>query len=125
LIRIAFRDPIESAGVSGHFQGAAQNAIHAYTQLLGNFGGELAKSSSEPQVAPVSLVSVPKSLKSKAETSSKKKDKSEGQGEGEGESKGKVKSLSEKKLLKQKSSKQSFNADAGEAGETEEGVDEE
>jgi hypothetical protein len=130
LIRIAFRDPIESAGVSGYFQKAAQNAIHAYSQLLGNFGGELAKSSSESQVAPVSLVSVPKSLKSKAETSSKKKEKSEGEGDVEGESKSKGKSLTEKKLLKQKSSKQSLSADAGEAKEEldetlGEGVDEE
>lgn len=130
LIRIAFRDPIESVGVSGYFQKAAQNAIHAYSQLLGNFGGELAKSSSESQVAPVSLVSVPKSLKSKAETSSKKKEKSEGEGDVEGESKSKGKSLTEKKLLKQKSSKQSLSADAGEAKEEldetlGEGVDEE
>jgi DNA-directed RNA polymerase subunit L len=130
LIRIAFRDPIESVGVSGYFQKAAQNAIHAYTQLLGNFGGELAKSSSDSQVAPVSLVSVPKSLKSKAETSSKKKEKSEGEGDVEGESKSKGKSLTEKKLLKQKSSKQSLSADAGEAKEEldetlGEGVDEE
>ena len=43
LIRIAFRDPIEAVGVSSRFQGAADNAIHAYSEILKQLGGELAK----------------------------------------------------------------------------------
>jgi len=78
LIRIAFRDPIESVGVSGRFQGAASNAIHAYSEILKQLGGELAKteleSKSEPQIQ-----SQPTKT-SVAKSSSKKKSQSQGEG---------------------------------------------
>jgi len=78
LIRIAFRDPIESVGVSGRFQGAASNAIHAFSEILKQLGGELAKteleSKSEPQIQ-----SQPTKT-SVAKSSSKKKSQSQGEG---------------------------------------------
>jgi DNA-directed RNA polymerase subunit L len=105
LIRIAFRDPIEAVGVSSRFQGAADNAIHAYSEILKQLGGELAKtglgSQSEPQQqqqpTKTSLVKSP----------SKKKSQSQSQSEG--------------KKLSSKKDEQSLGEDVGaEEGEGEE-----
>ena len=109
LIRIAFRDPIEAVGVSSRFQGAADNAIHAYSEILKQLGGELAKtglgSQSEPQQQPTktSLVKSP----------SKKKSQSQSQSQSEG------------KKLSSKKDEQSLGEDVGaEEGEGEEAVEE-
>ena len=61
LIRIAFHNPIEVVGVSGYLQGATDNAIQAYKQIMSQLGGDIPKS-------------VPMST-SKSETASEKKSK--------------------------------------------------
>lgn len=38
LIRIAFHSPIEVVGVSGYLQGATDNAIRAYKQIMSQLG---------------------------------------------------------------------------------------
>jgi DNA-directed RNA polymerase subunit L len=63
LIRIAFHNPIEIVGVSGYLQGATDNAIQAYKQIMSQLGGDIPKS------VPVSVSA------SKSETSSEKKSK--------------------------------------------------
>lgn len=43
LIRIAFHNPIEVVGVSGYLQGATDNAIQAYKQIMSQLGGDIPK----------------------------------------------------------------------------------
>ena len=47
LIRIAFHNPIEVVGVSGYLQGATDNAIQAYKQIMSQLGGDIQKSVSK------------------------------------------------------------------------------
>ena len=47
LIRIAFHNPIEVVGVSGYLQGATDNAIQAYKQIMSQLGGDIQKSASK------------------------------------------------------------------------------
>ena len=49
LIRIAFHNPIEVVGVSGYLQGATDNAIQAYKQIMSQLGGDIQKSESKPE----------------------------------------------------------------------------
>jgi DNA-directed RNA polymerase subunit L len=49
LIRIAFHNPIEVVGVSGYLQGATDNAIQAYKQIMSQLGGDIQKSVSKPE----------------------------------------------------------------------------
>jgi len=44
LIRVAFHNPIEVVGVSGYLQGATDNAIQAYKQIMSQLGGDIPKS---------------------------------------------------------------------------------
>jgi DNA-directed RNA polymerase subunit L len=48
LIRVAFHNPIEVVGVSGYLQGATDNAIKAYKQIMSQLGGDIKKSESKP-----------------------------------------------------------------------------
>jgi DNA-directed RNA polymerase subunit L len=43
LIRIAFHNPIEVVGVSGYLQGATDNAIRVYKQIMSQLGGDIPK----------------------------------------------------------------------------------
>ena len=84
LIRIAFRDPIESVGVSGRFQGAASNAIHAFSEILKQLGGELElqpQQQSQQQSQPTKTTESKSDRKEKgtAGSLSKKKGQSESQ----------------------------------------------
>jgi DNA-directed RNA polymerase subunit L len=54
LIRIAFHSPIEVVGVSGYLQGATDNAIQAYKQIMSQLGGDIQKSESKPESKPAS-----------------------------------------------------------------------
>ena len=49
LIRVAFHSPIEVVGVSGYLQGATDNAIQAYKQIMSQLGGDIQKSESKPE----------------------------------------------------------------------------
>ena len=49
IIRIAFHNPIEVVGVSGYLQGATDNAIQAYKQIMSQLGGDIPKSQPESQ----------------------------------------------------------------------------
>ena len=62
LIRVAFHNPIEVVGVSGYLQGATDNAIQAYKQIMSQLGGDIPKS-------------VPVSVSKSETTSSEKKSK--------------------------------------------------
>jgi DNA-directed RNA polymerase subunit L len=98
LIRIAFRDPIESVGVSARFQGAADNAIHAYSEILKQLGGELEP---EPQSQ---LESQPTNM---AESKSDRKEK------GTAVSLSKKKSQSESKKASSKKDEENVEEDVG------------
>jgi len=67
LIRIAFHNPIEVVGVSGYLQGATDNAIRAYKQIMGQLGGDIQKSESKSEK---------KSMESPKKSESKEGDKS-------------------------------------------------
>jgi len=81
LIRVAFHNPIEVVGVSGYLQGATDNAIQAYKQIMSGLGGDVPKS--EP--------------KSKPDSGSEKKSR---EGPKKSESKEEVASVAPKKLSK-------------------------
>jgi DNA-directed RNA polymerase subunit L len=53
LIRVAFHNPIEVVGVSGYLQGATDNAIQAYKQIMSQLGGDIRKSESKPESVPM------------------------------------------------------------------------
>ena len=53
LIRVAFHNPIEVVGVSGYLQGATDNAIQAYKQIMSQLGGDIQKSESKPESVPM------------------------------------------------------------------------
>lgn len=71
LIRIAFHSPIEVVGVSGYLQGATDNAIRAYKQIMSQLGGDIQKSESKPDSN-----SEKKLMKSPNKSESKEGDKS-------------------------------------------------
>jgi DNA-directed RNA polymerase subunit L len=109
LIRIAFRDPIEAVGVSSRFQGAADNAIHAYSEILKQLGGELAKTGLGSQSEPQQQQQQQPTKTSLAKSSSKKKSQSQSEG----------------KKSSSKKDEQSLGEDVGaEEGEGEEAVEE-
>ena len=49
IIRIAFHNPIEVIGVSGYLQGATDNAIQAYKQIMSQLGGDIPVSQTQTQ----------------------------------------------------------------------------
>ena len=53
LISVAFHNPIEVVGVSGYLQGATDNAIQAYKQIMSQLGGDIQKSESKPESGPM------------------------------------------------------------------------
>ena len=67
LIRIAFHSPIEVVGVSGYLQGATDNAIQAYKQIMTQLGGDIQKSESKSEK---------KSMESPKKSESKEEEKS-------------------------------------------------
>jgi len=87
LIRIAFHNPIEVVGVSGYLQGATDNAIHAYKQIMGQLGGDIPKTEA------------PKS-ESRRSSGSKQESEPKNKQESKRESKEEEKSVDPKKLSK-------------------------
>lgn len=73
LIRIAFHNPIEVVGVSGYLQGATDNAIQAYKQIMGQLGGDIQKSVSKSEAGSASEK---KSRESPKKSESKEEEKS-------------------------------------------------
>jgi len=75
LIRIAFHSPIEVVGVSGYLQGATDNAIQAYKQIMTQLGGDIQKSVSKSESGAGSA-SEKKSRESPKKSESKQAEKS-------------------------------------------------
>jgi DNA-directed RNA polymerase subunit L len=75
LIRIAFHSPIEVVGVSGYLQGATDNAIQAYKQIMTQLGGDIQKSVSKSETGAGSA-SEKKSRESPKKSESKQEEKS-------------------------------------------------
>jgi DNA-directed RNA polymerase subunit L len=75
LIRIAFHNPIEVVGVSGYLQGATDNAIQAYKQIMTQLGGNIQKSMSK-SVSKSMSGTEKKSSESPKKYESKQEDKS-------------------------------------------------
>ena len=73
LIRIAFHNPIEVVGVSGYLQGATDNAIQAYKQIMSQLGGDIQKSVSKSEAGSASEK---KSRESPKKSESKEEEKS-------------------------------------------------
>ena len=73
LIRVAFHSPIEVVGVSGYLQGATDNAIQAYKQIMTQLGGDIQKSVSKSEAGPASEK---KSRESPNKSESKQEEKS-------------------------------------------------
>ena len=73
LIRIAFHSPIEVVGVSGYLQGATDNAIQAYKQIMTQLGGDIQKSVSKSEAGSASEK---KSRESPKKSESKEEEKS-------------------------------------------------
>jgi DNA-directed RNA polymerase subunit L len=77
LIRIAFHSPIEVVGVSGYLQGATDNAIQAYKQIMTQLGGDIKKSVSKSESkAEAGSASEKKSRESPKKSESKQEEKS-------------------------------------------------
>ena len=77
LIRIAFHSPIEVVGVSGYLQGATDNAIQAYKQIMTQLGGDIQKSVSKSESGSGSgSASEKKSRESPKKSESKEEEKS-------------------------------------------------
>jgi DNA-directed RNA polymerase subunit L len=87
LIRIAFHNPIEVVGVSGYLQGATDNAIRAYKQIMSQLGGDIPKTEA------------PKS-ESRRSSGSKQESEPKSKQESKQESKEEEKSVAPKKLSK-------------------------
>jgi DNA-directed RNA polymerase subunit L len=75
LIRVAFHSPIEVVGVSGYLQGATDNAIQAYKQIMTQLGGDIQKSVSKSDAGSGSG-SEKKSRESPKKSESKQEEKS-------------------------------------------------
>jgi DNA-directed RNA polymerase subunit L len=73
LIRVAFHSPIDVVGVSGYLQGATDNAIQAYKQIMTQLGGDIQKSVSKSEAGSASEK---KSRESPKKSESKQEEKS-------------------------------------------------
>lgn len=74
LIRIAFHNPIEVVGVSGYLQGATDNAIRAYKQIMSQLGGDIPKTEAPKSESRRSSGSKPES-KQESKPESKQEEK--------------------------------------------------
>ena len=70
IIRIAFHNPIEVVGVSGYLQGATDNAIQAYKQIMSQLGGDIPKS--QPESQPQTRTQTPTQTQTQSEKKSKR-----------------------------------------------------
>lgn len=75
LIRLAFHNPIEVVGVSGYLQGATDNAIQVYKQIMTHLGGDIKKSESKSK-SEAGSESEKKSRESPKKSESKEEEKS-------------------------------------------------